>query len=341
MDVMRPKPTERPAFPALPRLLACTILIVGIGLFTVVSCLSVRGRLATQADNRFAALTDTYVHQLTQRLERYGDVLYATRGLDIMSDIQASSWQDFVKAQYTFERHPGVQAIAYAATVPQTEKAAYIARMQRELPDANFTVHPEKSDGDYVLVTYAVEDDPAHQEHNAALGFDLASEPSRRAALEQAILNNKVAATAPITLSTTQKLGFLLVLPLEVEHGLQGYSVAAFDTATLVEMTFRSLADQYGGNVTLRDTTASPIPMMTYGLGTEEATLNRDVTIQVADRTWQLSFQMPVRSLQTTAVRMLPFALLAGGSVLMFTVAILFYSMGMRKELKRRSTSPS
>lgn len=338
---MRLKPTARPIFSVPLRLLICIVLIVGVGLFTVVAYQLVHDRVSKQTEAAFARVTDTYTRQLTQRMEGYGDLLYATRGLFAATDVTATTWEQFITAQYSFKRYPGMTVIAYAEVVPDQQKAHYTARIRNETRNKNFTIHPDTATNDHTVVTYLQEDKTVDAQYKGAAGFDLTSEPMRRAALEQARTSGQIAATAPLRLVETNKPGFLFILPLANSAGTQGYSIAAFDIASLVDKTLEPYLRQYDTSLALTDVTDGTSQLLyskpsTTGKG---PTIKRSVTLNIADRRWQLTYEAPERNLQMVTDRLAAPAVLAGGIILILAMAVGLYSLRIRNQLRCSITS--
>ncbi len=338
---MQLKPTARPIFSVPLRLLICIVLIVGVGLFTVIAYQLVHNRVSKQTETDFARITDTYTRQLTQRMEGYGDLLYATRGLFATTPITAATWEQFILAQYSFKRYPGMTVIAYAEVVPNEQKSAYTARLRDEIQDKNFTIHPNSGTNEAAVITYLQEDKTVNGEYKGAAGFDLLSEPIRRDALKQARASGQIAATAPLRLVETNKPGFLFILPLANANGTQGYSVAAFDIAALVDKMLEPYLRQYNTAITLTDVTDGASQYLYSRPSTDGngPMIKRSVTLNVADRRWQLSFETPERNLQMVTDRYAAPAVLVGGIILILTIAIGLYSLRIRNQLRCSVTS--
>jgi PAS domain S-box-containing protein len=105
--------------------------------------------------------------------------------------------------QKLLQRFPTIQAAEWAPRVSQAERAAFEAAEQAELPGfairertASGELPPAGDRSEFFPVTYI----EPHAGNMEALGFELASSPQRRAAVESAIARAAVTATAPIRL---------------------------------------------------------------------------------------------------------------------------------------------
>ena len=127
-------------------------------------------------------------------------------------------------------RFPTIQAVKWAPQIEPRQRATFEAAQQRELP--GFEIREVDASGErrragerarYFPVTYV---EPLKgNEH--IVGFDLASEAGRRAAVEATFDNNEVIATPPIRLVQEQgeQAGILLVYA--VHDGPNGVGVVA------------------------------------------------------------------------------------------------------------------
>jgi hypothetical protein len=105
--------------------------------------------------------------------------------------------------QKLLQRFPTIQAVEWAPRVPQAERAAFEAAEQAELPGfairergASGELPPAGDRNEFFPVTYM----EPHAGNLEALGFDLASSPERRAAVESTIARAMATATAPVRL---------------------------------------------------------------------------------------------------------------------------------------------
>ena len=153
-------------------------------------------------------------------LEQLSSV-FATRG-------SQPSRQEFrALVQTLIERFPTVQAVEWAPHVASAERGAVEAAQQAGLPGfiireraAAGELRPAADRAEFYPVTYL---EPLAGNEQAA-GFDLASDPNRRAAIDRAIASGHVAATAPIRLVQERgaEAGILLIDALPESAGKTG-----------------------------------------------------------------------------------------------------------------------
>lgn len=337
-STMRLKSSVPPRLSVPLRLSLCIVLITG-GLLTISAYSLTQRHVMRQTEARFVSITDSYARQLTQRMESYGDLLYGTRGLFAAGEINAANWEQFITAQYTFDRYPGIKVIAYAEVVPPPQKDRYVARVAAELKDSHFAIHPLSNDQDQTVVTY-LQEDPHRPEYKKALGFDMSSEPLRHAALEEARASKGLVATPPLQLAETKKPGFLLILPLATAAGTRGYSVAAFETAGLIDRIMGQELSAHHTSVTLTDITGpKELSLYNKSASSNERMLTRDIVLQVADRKWQVAFQTPEHTVQTATDRWAAPGVLIGGVLLILSAAVGISWLGLRRRLRLSITS--
>jgi len=152
-------------------------------------------------------------------------------------------------AEGTLARHPSLHAISYNPRVLAAGRSAFEAVIREEV-DPAFTIRERRSQGglvsagkreEYVTVAYI---QPLAANKNA-LGFDVASTPVRKVALDRARDTGKAVATGSITLvqeSRSQK-GVLAFLPMfegksatlaERRGNIKGYGVGVFRVGDLL-----------------------------------------------------------------------------------------------------------
>ncbi len=121
--------------------------------------------------------------------------------------------------EHLLRRSPAIRAIEWAPRIAGAGRAAFEAEQQRDAPGfaivgrttaGGLARSPDRAD--YYPVTYI---EPLRG-NEAAVGFDLASEPVRNAALQAAVATGNVAATAPVRLvqEPDDRSGILLTLDI-------------------------------------------------------------------------------------------------------------------------------
>ncbi len=131
--------------------------------------------------------------------------------------ISRREWRDFIGHLNLEERFPGIQALGYAERVKPGELAAHVKRIRAE-GIADYDVRPEGPREDYFPIVF---NEPFAGRNARVVGFDMFSEPVRRAAMERARDSADVAISGKVTLAgeafrgaQAQQPGFLMYVPV-------------------------------------------------------------------------------------------------------------------------------
>ncbi len=186
------------------------------------------------------------VDKTDQRLTIYTEVLRGTQGLFRTSaTISRSAFKDYVSTLRLTEDFPGIQGVGFSLVVPPAQKERHIAAVRNEgFPE--YTIRPEGKREIYTSILYL---EPFTERNLRAFGYDMYSEPVRRAAMERARDTGLPAMSGKVLLvqEGTQNIqaGFLLYLPVyrngkphatlaERRENLVGWVYAPFRMADLM-----------------------------------------------------------------------------------------------------------
>jgi signal transduction histidine kinase len=204
---------------------------------------------------------------LQRSLNRYTELLYSLGDVYHMSNNQVSQ-ADFSRfVQRALSSYPGIQALEWAPRVTAAERSRYEVTLppdrpgitERNVDDVLILARPRP---EYVPVTYI---EPLSG-NEVALGYDLASDETRRIALERARDTGQLAATARVRLvqeTADAQYSFLVFLPIydrvavtpaERRRSLEGYVLGVFRVADVVEESLQDL--DYNIDFYIRDRTA-------------------------------------------------------------------------------------
>jgi len=217
-----------------------------------------------QKNNEFNLITKDLTSSIKNRLVNYEQVLFATQGLFLSSDhATLQEWQTFVKNQQISDRFRGVQVVGYSQKIGSSEDlASHIQEMRSVWP--NYSVHPDDPREQYFAVIYV---EPVNDRNLLAVGYDMFTEPVRRAAMEKARDTNTVAISGKVVLvqdiGKDVQPGFLMYLPVYKNHmshtsieekqsALQGFVYAAFRTYDLFNAMLPDLIQVQNNNVRIK-----------------------------------------------------------------------------------------
>jgi CHASE1-domain containing sensor protein len=181
----RTLPTSRRWFPA-------AVLLTGLVLTLLAAYYASRTiQLRTRAQFETAALRTRAT--IRARLEVYGALLRGTAGfIAVEKEVTKDRFRSYVQRLRMAENYPGVQGIGFAPRVAVTDKEGVAALMNQQGED-HFHIWPENERADYYPILYL---EPQNRRNEAAVGFDMFSEATRRDAMERARDTGDAAATA-------------------------------------------------------------------------------------------------------------------------------------------------
>ncbi len=186
-----------------------------------------RGWERDQSLAEFQLVSQGFTDKLQFQLEAQEDFLRQLSGF--WSGPSPLSPSDFTRlTSHLLQRYPAIQAIEWAPEVARAARDQFVAAQQADKPgfairerDRAGGTRQAGDRGEFYPVTYV---EPL-QGNEAAVGFDLASDPERRATILRTIASGNLAATAPIRL--VQKPVDLdgVLLTLSVPRGPNGPGV--------------------------------------------------------------------------------------------------------------------
>lgn len=319
----------------------CSILIVAGGVMTAMAYTFAQQRVTKQADLKFREITAGHVKALFVNLETYANALYATRGMFAAVNVDATTWDRFLRSQSAPDRYAGMRAIAYAEIIPQAQLKDYERKLQSS-QHQEIKIHPLKDSGDYIALTYLEEVDLPDVKRVDVLGMDLASDQEIYNAIKRADKSGEIAATGQIDLPTSEYPGFLFILPLVDKLGTQpaggaafGYAIAAFHTEDFINETIGDRLSYYRTSLTITDVTdGQSITMFQRQEPSSGRVMKRDETIQIADRTWRLSLQASTSNLLVPDQRLAPVVAIVMGVGFITVICILIYVLRLRRKIK-------
>ncbi|MDF2176724.1 response regulator [Aliiglaciecola sp. CAU 1673] len=171
-----------------------------------------------ELDRLLTQRTQNLKQNLESQLSVYTDVLVALKAyFDAEQTVSREAFAKFTSI--TLEHHQFIKALSWIPAVPADERLAWEELARQEVPqfhfknrvDGELRISPQK---DIYYPVYFIEPQATNQ---AALGFDLYSEPDRRATIQRAIETEQAAATPPLQLvqSDRQESSFIIYLPLQ------------------------------------------------------------------------------------------------------------------------------
>ncbi|MDZ4798962.1 MAG: PAS domain S-box protein [Bryobacteraceae bacterium] len=153
--------------------------------------------------------------RIEQRMQAYKQVLLGVKGLHNASGtVKRHDFRDYVASLRLEDNYPGIQGVGFSVIVPTAEKDEHLAAVRKEtFPEYN--IRPVGPRDLYTSIIYL---EPFAGRNLNAFGYDMYSEPVRRAAMERARDSGDAAMSGKVRLvqesGQQEQAGFLLYLPL-------------------------------------------------------------------------------------------------------------------------------
>lgn len=201
---------------ALQPMVRSVLLVVLVGLTaTMLVWRFAVSSVTEQAEKVFQSQTEALMVEIERSTSAYEHMLLGTQALfETLPTVSQAQFRLYVDALKINEIFPGIHGIGFAAFFPHNEKEAHVAAVRRG-GNPDYQVHPAGNREYYSVATYI----EPFEENHSALGFDLWSEPVRRAAMARARDNGTPAASGYVTpvvsdIDNLDGSGFLLFLPV-------------------------------------------------------------------------------------------------------------------------------
>lgn len=216
-----------------------SLLVLAISLAAFLHASSIERR---EAVLRLDQQADLAVENLRRTLTAHEEALYGLQSL-IRATGEPSEAEFFRYTSSHLQRLEGLQALSWNPLVPDHDRTSFEAR-QRQIPGRqDFRITEKDRQGMLVPARRRPLSVPVTlieplQANQAALGFDIASDPIRVATIRAALAAGSPKATAPIKLVQERGLqkGVLLILAIEEP---KGFVVGVYRLGDLLEYCFQ------------------------------------------------------------------------------------------------------
>jgi signal transduction histidine kinase len=239
---------------------AAIILLLGLGAtFATTAWVGRWERLSRQSE--FQRQINNLATALQRTTNRYNELLLSIGDFYAANDNEVSEQEFRQFVQRAVDTYPGIQALEWAPLVTRSLRDAYEQELRRDTGQPNIGITERGDAGalvpaadrpSYVPVTFL----EPWQTNEPALGYDLASDATRRVALERARDTGALAATGRIQLvqeTAENQYSFLVFLPVYSRpastpvarrRALRGYILGVFRVADVVEESFANLDNE-------------------------------------------------------------------------------------------------
>lgn len=337
----------------IPYLVLVVTLLLTIGAtHYVATTTDARDRL------RFENAVQRTQDNIQNRLETYMALLRAGSGFFAGSDqVSRDEFRTFVERLELQRRYPGAQGIGFSVRVMPEEKDALVADMQRQGAE-NFTIRPDFKRSEYHAVAYL---EPLDKRNKVAIGFDMFTEPVRRAAMERARDTSAPAASGRVTLvqeiDEHKQAGFLIYVPVyrngvipktvaQRQAALRGFVYSPFRADDLMKGIFGT--EKYPAvDFEIYDgTSLTPEHLLHRSNGNRisskasgQPRFHATTTIDVAGHPWTITFAARPQFFELTSVRNLVPYILLGGLIISSVLFTVTQAQVLAREAAERSAA--
>jgi signal transduction histidine kinase/DNA-binding response OmpR family regulator/CHASE1-domain containing sensor protein/HPt (histidine-containing phosphotransfer) domain-containing protein len=312
-----------------------------------------------QQQQEFERLAITRVTAIEEEIEQSIEMLSSINGLyDASNEVSRSEFSRFV--DHFIAHNPSIQAIEWIPRITISERLQFEKAAQAN-GYPKFEIWEQVGDGlkvragdrpEYFPVYYM----EPYQGNESALGFDLASNPTRQAALNQARDTGLTVATGRIKLvqETGDYYGFLLFQPIYDKNAeslkslenrrqaLQGFAAGEFWITQLVEDSLTKFTEHSQDlNIYIYDESVQPPEILDVYIPDRDRRQTFDIEsnqisqvlgqnhpyiysriINVADRKWRI---VCLPNSQDFEVGLIWTTWVASGAILLFTLLLCLY----------------
>ncbi|MBW3563677.1 MAG: CHASE domain-containing protein [Acidobacteria bacterium] len=286
---------------------------------------------------------------IQDRIELHVNLLLGTAGLFASNDqVTEEDFRSYVERLNLETRHPGVQGVGYSARIRKGEEL-----------DIGNVVHSRLSDIEFWPATDAPEFhailflEPLDERNRAAIGYDMFSESTRRAAMVRARDTGQPTASGRVTLvqeiDDDVQSGFLIYVPVyagertsetveERRENLQGFVHSPFRVTDLLRGVFGTeIRPQvafrvYDGSIEDEQLIYQSPQWERSAADSRAEALRTTMPLEVEGRTWILEFVPSLAFIAYSPRDQVPL-ILAGG----LFISLLLYLLSRSQSQARRS----
>ncbi len=270
-----------------------------------------RQRQATDRDAAFARQAHRLHERITERVRTYDEILKGAAGLYAASErVSRAEWATYVSALRLDEDHVGMQGLGFAQSLSGQGLERHVASVRAE-GFAAYEVSPPGARPEMGPIVFI---EPFHGRNLLAFGYDMFSEPVRRAAMQHARDSGDIAYTGRVHLiqetDVDVQAGVLAYMPVyrgglhpatpeQRRRMLEGWVYAAFRMADLLNAVFQQDLQRVHVRVVDTGPTGKDAPTLLFDSrgeqaeanGHEEAGAEVNLPLPLNGRQWQLSYR--------------------------------------------------
>lgn len=289
---------------------------------------------------RFQNAIQRTENSIENQLKTYVAMLQGGSGLFSASDaVDREEFRTYVNRLLLKDHYPGVQGIGFSRRYPASERQEIAAALSVE-GIRNFTLYPTYDRSVYYPIVYL---EPLDQRNRKALGYDMFTEPARRAAMAQARDEGRPVASGKVTLvqeiDEEKQAGFLIYVPVyeggnipgtvtERRTRLKGFVYSPFRVDDLMDGIFGAEPYPFVNFQIYDGTTMAPESLL-YSSRSEQREardyqprFTTTLPVSVAGRRWTIVYTTKPSFDDTSSIGLVPFVAIGGTlvSLLLFSI---------------------
>lgn len=301
---------------------------------------------------KFNATASRLQTEIENKVNLYVTLLAGVRGfIRTAPNLNKSSFAEYVDSLHLKSNYPALLRVGYVQTVPASDVAAYRSYMAGAgYPNLNLASSPDRSEYDFLAFV-----EPRTEVNQFAIGFDMASDPDRRTALETAATTGKAVMSGrlkPIIETSPNSDVIAIFLPIFVEgdepssdatkaRATDGFVYTSFTPAGFVQdiekvQLEKDVAiqifdgDETGPNLLAETQRVEP---ELAGLFGDRQTLTSQVSL--AGRTWTTRFSSLPAFNEHSALGWTPLIFVAGIFFSFVVFGFTYHDASRRNELQK------
>lgn len=197
-----------------PRMMPLVVLLCGL-LATAGAWYGLHTSQKAAAELHFQQLTGEVVEAIEKRMQNHRQILLGGAGLFEASElVSREDWRHYVQRLDLDANYPGIQGLGFSQVIRPGQLADFEADVRSE-GFSDFSVRPPGRREFYTSILFL---EPFSGPNLVAFGFDMYSEPMRRAAMRQAAETGKAQLSGKVTLlqdsTGPAKAGVLMYVPV-------------------------------------------------------------------------------------------------------------------------------
>jgi PAS domain S-box-containing protein len=215
VGVGMPLTSQYPASSAFRnRHLSWIVLVVGL-ILTAAASLYMKSSVERSVEQDFAVHCDEIKNKISDRLDDHARTLLSGAAFfDASETVTRETWRMFNQHQNVEKQLPGIQGIGFSLLIPLAELTRHTQNIRRNgFPE--YTVRPAGQRTIYSSIIYL---EPFSGRNLRAFGYDMFSDPIRRAAMERARDTNSASLSGKVILvqetTTEVQAGTLMYVPV-------------------------------------------------------------------------------------------------------------------------------